>query len=397
MNRSQRLRARQRAEKQQAKLRSTKQIQQLKAQNQAMIVRQLLAHKTDPTANLPEFVRQVVKKTPKFLCDDVILASLQRMGKLPAIRDLKSWKPRGKSPRALLCSLAKHLFSCYPTPAFLWSVFWQTNDNKLPRMVVKIADGTSLYSLCKSGEFPVQLSKRQCHLFLASPAKLGFVDALRFAQVVSNGGTSKLFNEWRRSPYLTTLLAPDMEQFWQQVLAWLSRQTVIKPGDIHKLMDYFAYQHRQNSHYNLKGRTLQSVTREMLLWQAQMRQLRLAQGYNLPSSGFTNTSWVEQVWQRRKQKLVEEQWAVTEILSCDDLFMEGRNMNHCVYSYRNKIRKGACSIWSVAHNNKPVLTIELCNRNKQVVQVKGMNNREPDFKEWAALRYWAKQNAIRCA
>lgn len=87
---------------------------------------------------------------------------------------------------------------------------------------------------------------------------------------------------------------------------------------------------------------------------------------------------------------------VKVILSDSRLLEEGRTLNHCVYSYRSFIRKGHCSIWSVTCDKQMKLTIEVNNRCKQIVQMKGKNNREPLEPELQVVRKWASLNGLRC-
>jgi len=83
-----------------------------------------------------------------------------------------------------------------------------------------------------------------------------------------------------------------------------------------------------------------------------------------------------------------------EIRSPKDLVNEGSTMCHCVGSYYLVVRKGQSSIWSLTRNKKRLLTVEVRNKNKTVVQVRGKHNRLPKEKEQTYIQAWAKKNCL---
>jgi hypothetical protein len=84
-----------------------------------------------------------------------------------------------------------------------------------------------------------------------------------------------------------------------------------------------------------------------------------------------------------------------------ELAAEGRRMNHCVYSYVWSIQKGQTSIWSMmledgkgATGRWAMLTIEVRNDLRRVVQARGRFNRPATSEEHGVLLAWAGQNGL---
>ncbi len=72
------------------------------------------------------------------------------------------------------------------------------------------------------------------------------------------------------------------------------------------------------------------------------------------------------------------------------LLWEGRKMRHCVATYANAVARGRCSIWTVRKNGRRVLTVEVRNSTRAIVQVKGHCNRSPSDPERDVLDLWAR-------
>ena len=77
-------------------------------------------------------------------------------------------------------------------------------------------------------------------------------------------------------------------------------------------------------------------------------------------------------------------------------------MNHCVASYNKNCLKKLCSIWSVQLRfpkglNKKMLTIELEEATKTIVQIRGLCNRNPSQEELMVIKAWAAKEALQLA
>jgi hypothetical protein len=111
------------------------------------------------------FLKEVERKTPKLL-DKEYFEAIGILSRKSKIKPISDWVPKGKGKLTQFISLAEHLWSLYPVPKFLWSVFWEPDANTLYPIVQRIAAGESFAKMCQSGEFPLPLTKKQCHTFL---------------------------------------------------------------------------------------------------------------------------------------------------------------------------------------------------------------------------------------
>jgi hypothetical protein len=91
-------------------------------------------------------------------------------------------------------------------------------------------------------------------------------------------------------------------------------------------------------------------------------------------------------------------WTIRELLSTRDLVAEGRKMKHCVASYAHSCAQRRCSIWTLemdsAAGAAKVLTVEVMNSTRVIVQARGKCNALPSDKVRGVLRRWADQAGL---
>jgi len=90
--------------------------------------------------------------------------------------------------------------------------------------------------------------------------------------------------------------------------------------------------------------------------------------------------FLELVWQSNKHLNLEidEDYVLIAPKSADDLYVEGKTLNHCVYDYVDRIAKKETAILFVRKKNytdKPFYTVEI--RNGKVTQCRSTNNLDP--------------------
>lgn len=393
MKHSERVRLRQQAERLDLQRKCFRNSVRMEKQRQEDVVVQQLARKPMSFSHSNVLVCAIAKKVPKLVKDQHSLAAVEHMTRLATYRDVDSWQPRVKGYRALLVSLAEHLFAAYPMPEFIWSVFWATANRHMMKQVARIAYGTSVYALCESGSLPVPLTRRQCHELMLMPASLNFIEAIRYVQVMTAGGSYALFREWSKLRPVAAIQEPAMEKFWLQVLHWCCKQSDLPSKDLPQLIEYLRVRNAAEPQFMLRKQNCKNVLNAMREWLRNEILRKKACGQNLPESGWIPLDWKESTSTKRGYT-VTQQWQMKEVLSSESLLEEGIAMNHCVYSYRNAIKRGNCSIWSLQHNQKRAVTIEVNNQLKRIVQVKGKNNREPNKAEQLAVSRWASSNDL---
>jgi hypothetical protein len=94
-------------------------------------------------------------------------------------------------------------------------------------------------------------------------------------------------------------------------------------------------------------------------------------------------------------------WRIEEVLTGKELAAEGRRMGHCVYSYAWAIERRQTSIWTMTLEDGQgttgrwaMLTIEVRNESRAVVQARGRFNRAATSAEHRILVRWAGQNGL---
>ena len=69
------------------------------------------------------------------------------------------------------------------------------------------------------------------------------------------------------------------------------------------------------------------------------------------------------------------------LLKPEELDREGSLMNHCVATYKSKLKSGNCLIISLRDDqNNPYVTIELDTHTGRVIQIRGNSNQNPSLK-----------------
>lgn len=372
-----------------------------------------LAHLDAATRN---FVRSLETGPPpgrKLICREM-MGVLERLAKVTHLREVKDWSPQGKSRDTLFRSLCNHLLAKYPTPPFLWSVFDENdaNANVLGPLVVHVAGGGSLFQYCKSGKVPFALTRAECLEFMKTPADMGIVAALRRVQVKSEGGDHRLYEVWHGLERSKSFGTPEEEAFLRTVLRFFARNPMLSRVQIGPVCDYVFRRFRQDPAFSMQGRTVAAVTRAMEDWHREL-------GIERRPAGLRRT-WVENdappvTFQRsgiRGYRVERDDaqakrngfsnvivYTIQEVLTSDALREEGRKLHHCVYSYRSEIVAGAKSIWSlsVADELTPMVklvTIEVNNKTKAIVQARGACNRMPKANEDRIIIDWASKNGL---
>lgn len=97
----------------------------------------------------------------------------------------------------------------------------------------------------------------------------------------------------------------------------------------------------------------------------------------------------------------DEHYQIVAPSSMQDLFEEGRKLNHCVGSYADRIIEGyscICFIRKKEDPDIPFFTMEICKDTDRVTQIHGLSNRNIDptrdvgLKDF--LKVWAKKNKL---
>ncbi|MFN8673798.1 MAG: PcfJ domain-containing protein [Candidatus Sericytochromatia bacterium] len=307
------------------------------------------------------------------------------------VKELDNWKPKVKGIENIFYSLIEHLLVKYKIPRFFYSVFYyevnRKNNHDL-NLFYKLATGESLFDLSKSNYFNAKLNRKMCHLLMKKNENLSIYQATRYAQLKIFGADKKIINAVLNHDISTDFYKE--EDFIFTLLEWLAKQKDVLHKDISDLIDYFLFKYRENKDFSMKGRTLKPSLELVKKWKVEENYK--SDTINYIPSGFKDFSL-------NTNKIVfqsyqEDFWKIEEILSSEKLLEEGRKMHHCVFTYSDEIESRETSIWSVKQNKKRLLTIEVNNESKRILQIKGKFNRLPDKDETEIVKNWAIENNL---
>ena len=297
------------------------------------------------------------------------------------------WRPDSRNLRRQFGHLARHLLSRYPVPTYM-DCAWFKPQNHQQTWFKALGSGQSIRTL----DLPLPLNKRMAHQFLTAPDYYTIEEALRWGQVLGQGGTPDLV-EALIDTHLGTSFAH--EDFWGTVIQFFVRTPQLDPAQVGPIVDYIQNQkyeprqtHRADGqeveddppqpNFSMKSRSLPKLLDQVERWHAQLaREARLPPGQWEPSA-ISPYHYAETDTKGRTLH-----WHIRELLSKKELAAEGRALNHCVVSYAHKCRSGKSSIWSVQvsddqDNRLHLMTVELNPRSRSLSQIRGKHNVLPN-------------------
>ena len=307
------------------------------------------------------------------------------------LRPIEAWQPEHRNLRWQFNSLARHLLAHYDVPVAMDTAFFKEQGDAArcqQEWFKHIGRGGNI----RSADMPIRFSKMMAHHFLQAPDHYSVEEALRWGQIIGQGGDDEL---------VETLIATHLgrsfenEEFWGTVIHFLARQSMLDPSWIGPIVDYIQQQKyvpQEIAHpdgkveqmpppqpnFSMKSRSILKLLRNVDSWrQQQTLAASLPQG-QWERSGKGGLSYTE------KDDLNDRtlEWSIREIDNHKALIAEGNAMNHCVVSYAKSIEKGAVSIWSmqvkVNTRQRHIMTIAIDNKRRVVTQARGRFNAQPE-------------------
>lgn len=296
--------------------------------------------------------------------------------------DILKWNPVSKYASLQFVELAGYLFCKYEVPAFLYKAFYEPNDKRFIRWFIHLAAGGKVKEM---DDMPIPFTQKMGHYFIQASADLSIVSALRWAQVKGLGGNDELAKRITYS-WIGTKPYGD-ENFWESFLQLLIRSGMFNFEKLTELIDYVREAKRENAGYHLKGRTLQSLTRQSDAWHGVYKHVK--------GNFFWNPSGFYGLKINRKEDIIK----VEELTEAKRLIEEGTAMKHCVASYTHLCAQGRSAIFSLrkysgGELNDIIATIEVNIFLKTIVQAKAKMNRKISEEARKYMELWAAKNAL---
>jgi hypothetical protein len=295
------------------------------------------------------------------------------------LREPETWVSDASDARWQASSLARHLFACYPMPAFLdaaWALGFDGYGEQYREWFVHLASGGKLEAVA----FPLPMTHKAAHFFLKAPNRFTIPAAMRFGQIRALGGSEALAHALAET-FLSDV-QPD-EDFWLSVTHFLVNHPELPLSQVGPVVDFVRSCKFGSSgdatepHFAMKGRTLEALLRRMDEWHETLARLGKKARQSWSLSGIAPLDRTEQ----DRLSTATCHWRIVEITESIALAEEGQTMRHCVRSYQDACVKGQTSIWSLRlrlsddRTVRRLFTIEVNNHRRAVVQVRGKCNR----------------------
>ncbi len=312
-----------------------------------------------------------------------------------AIRNVEDWTPKSHNRSRQLSELVHYLYVQYPMPRFFDSAY-TLKDARYMAWFVHIAQGGSVR---KFKEMPIPMTAKMAHIFLQAPPQYSVVEALRYAQILAYGG-----DEYLAYAILGSRMVHDFENnaFWETVLRFFINNPMLDKVEVLPLIDYIhhvKFEAQSIPDFSMKGRTVTALLRQVTGWHNQINRLNRNSAFSygdarwipVPIDNFEYTEGTNEM----KRKI----YSIYQLTTAKALQTEGNALSHCVYSYTKSCMSGKTSIWSFAeeiHGHVTrLLTLEMNNSERMIVQIRGKYNRYPTEQEMKVIDRWMTRVRIK--
>jgi hypothetical protein len=124
-------------------------------------------------------------------------------------------------------------------------------------------------------------------------------------------------------------------------------------------------------------------------WNADLAGRKPGQNFTWPASNIRGFRFVEDTETGASQR----EWTIHELLTSADLYLEGRALRHCVYTYAAMCRRGETTIWSLRLRDngreKRIATIEMDPRKGEIIEARTKANNCAGSRSQEMIRQWA--------
>ena len=263
----------------------------------------------DQRAQLRDLLLHVEKRAPNLLDARPALHRLGRvegntfveaLGALARHSDAwqqspSEWKPDSRNPRRQFAALVRFLLARYDVPTCLdsaWFGGWDQEAQRQQGWFVHVGNGQNI----RTADLPLVLSKRMAHIFAEAPSELTATEALRWAQVMGQGGSEML-----AQAVIATELGCSFadESFWSTVVLFFVENPMLDPDMVGPIVDYINHQKfvpteegdPPQPNYTMKGRGAVKLLRQVEEWHERLARDNRQPGGSWESSGISEFEW----------------------------------------------------------------------------------------------------------
>jgi hypothetical protein len=173
--------------------------------------------------------------------------------------------------------------------------------------------------------------------------------------------------------------------FWHETVCWLiNHREAITDEQSNLILSWAMHEYTETEYqqqaqpFFWKGRSVAAVLERSLEYHRRVQR---------PWTGY---KWNNHGWDWEIDQAQFGKWSFVELTTGEDLFYEGDALHHCVTTYAGRCASGYSAIVSLRLDGIRRLTVEINPKTKQVVQARGIYNREAQIEERNVLGKWIK-------
>jgi hypothetical protein len=291
-------------------------------------------------------------------------------------QSITDYKPIHTNFLKLKIDLVQFLFFKYNIPAY----FVKAMTDQFSESVVELAQGKSI----REFKFPFSVSKKEanCLMNVKTNINKSFHYHVIFG-LIHAWSDNELIASVVSDSFLSEIpLTQGRKDFYEQFFV-LFKYQMFDYSQIRTILDYLRTKENDNA-FSFKNKTLLNLLRDAENWHLQLSKRK--------EEALANIKYKQIFEPWNIQYSEEERWSIEQIINEKDLFLEGKAMHHCVYSYKDSILNEKCYILSLKLNDKRVATLEI--RGRSLVQARLKYNKILDLKESLIIDEWMKKNKI---
>lgn len=305
------------------------------------------------------------------------------------IRPVSELRLGNQEPHVQFNTILIHCLAQYPVPIVLDQAFLSKGLKTEQRWYIDCASGKNLRF---SEGLPLKLTNRMVALLAEAPKNYTIPKALRWAQVQGLGGSSSLAQKIAEGQLGFNHFSN--EKFWVSFLYFVIQQPESSTSELHSVICYLEAVLNSRQEFKFSGRSWKRLLEEAQRWREVMGL-----------SGLEVDQWWSTIGLPGYEHRDEDGtfWFVVELTNQEELFFEGRALNHCVGEYADDCQSGDSAIFSLRRQNpglpapKPVATLEVNPESLAIVEASASCNTTPDATTWQHVKQWAQIAQINIA
>jgi hypothetical protein len=240
-------------------------------------------------------------------------------------------------------------------------------------------------NLVHADNLPIKITKKQAHAFSQQKFKknLTIKEGLIFSVLVSKSCSEKF------AMHATNRISNFNElNDWIEIVEILNHKG-IEARVFTDVIDYLYHQKvvlRRN--IDLRNKTTENLLAETNTWHLELRNPNIITKY----SEFIKSQEINYF----NFNYENQEYIIIQLTNTEQLFNEGMELNHCVFTYNQRCINQECQIFSLRIKEdskfKSLITIEVVNNT--IFQIRGLDNRICNDTENMIILKWAEENNI---